>query len=342
MRKALSYDDVLLLPQYSEIASRKEIDISVSLSPKISLTLPVIASPMDTVSGFAMAQTISRMGGMAIIHRYCDVIEQARIVSDVKNDNNAIVGAAVGTGPEAAIRTQALLATGADVICVDVAHGHHSLVRETLRILSPITKARGAHLMAGNVATPEAVFELGSWGADSVRIGIGGGSICSTRIQTGHGMPTFQSILDCAQAADAADVKLIADGGIKNSGDIVKSFAAGADCVMLGSILAGTDECPGQTVSMNGQKYKEYRGMASAEAQLSWRGRTSSLEGVASMLPYRGSVIPVLQQLDNGIRSGFSYTGARTMEEFYTKCELIEQTPAGQLESSTHIKVRYG
>ena len=342
MKKALSFDDVLLLPQYSDITSRRDIDISAELAPGLKLNLPIIASPMDTISGPDMARTLSDHGGMAIIHRYMDVIDQVRLVSDIKNDDSVHVGAAVGTGDDAIIRAQALMAAGVDVLCIDVAHGHHELVKKTLGALRTKAASTNTHIMAGNVATPEAVFELGAWGADSVRIGIGGGSICSTRIQTGHGMPTFQSVLNCAPAADAASVKLIADGGIKNSGDIVKSIAAGADFVMLGSVLSGTDECPGRIVSMNGQKYKEYRGMASAEAQLDWRGRTASLEGVASMVPYRGSVTPILEQLDNGIRSGFSYSGARTMNEFMAKCQFIEQTAAGQLESSTHIKVRYG
>ncbi len=342
IRKTLSYDDVLLVPQYSSIASRRDVDISCKLDENITLQLPIIASPMDTISGFDMAMTISKMGGMAIIHRYMDTIDQATIITNVKKDDMAIVGAAIGTGPEAVIRAQALINAGVDVLCVDVAHGHHALVKQTLETLVPIAKNNNVHIMAGNVATPEAGYELGSWGANSVRVGIGGGSICSTRIQTGHGMPTFQSVLDSAQVADSAGVKLIADGGIKNSGDIVKSFAAGADFVMVGSLLAGTDECPGRIVSMNGRKYKEYRGMASEEAQMSWRGRTSSLEGVASMVPYRGSVVPILQQLDNGIRSGFSYSGARTFEEFASSCEMIQQTPAGQTESSTHIRVRYG
>jgi len=342
MRKTLSYDDVLLQPQYSDIKSRRQIDISSRLSPDLELTLPIIASPMDTVSGFEMATVISRMGGMAIIHRYMDTIEQVQTVMDVKKDDSSTVGAAIGTGDEAIVRAHALMAAGADVLCIDVAHGHHSLVQKTLAAIVPTAQAKKIHLMAGNVATPEAVQDLAKWGANSIRVGIGGGSICSTRIQTGHGMPTFQSILDCSAVADEYGVKLIADGGIKNSGDIVKSLAAGADFVMLGSLLAGTDECPGRIISMDGQKYKEYRGMASAEAQLSWRGRTSSLEGVASMLPYRGSVVPILQQLDNGIRSGFSYTGAHNLSEFAAKCQLIQQTPAGQVESSTHIKVRYG
>jgi IMP dehydrogenase len=342
MKKALSYDDVLLLPQYSNIRSRKEIDISAELSPNIKLSLPIIASPMDTISGFEMAMTLSRHGGLAIIHRYMDIVEQVQLVSDIKKDGNVYVGAAVGTGDDAVVRAQALIAAGVDVLCIDVAHGHHELVRRTLENIRSKAGASNTHIMAGNVATPQAVMDLSSWGADSIRIGIGGGSICSTRIQTGHGMPTFQSVLDCSQAAETANVKLIADGGIKNSGDVVKSIAAGADFVMLGSVLSGTDECPGRVVSMNGQKYKEYRGMASAEAQLDWRGRTASLEGVASMVPYRGSVTPILQQLDNGIRSGFSYSGARSMSEFMAKCQFIEQTAAGQLESSTHIKVRYG
>ena len=341
MKKALSFDDVLLTPQYSNIQSRRDIDISSNLGNH-KLTLPVIASPMDTISGFEMAMAVSRYGGMAIMHRYMDVVDQVRLISDIKNDADAVVGAAVGTGPDAVIRAQALMAADVDVLCIDVAHGHHELVKKTLSTIRDKAETSGTHIMAGNVATPEAVLELADWGANSIRIGIGGGSICSTRIQTGHGMPTFQSVLNCAPAADAANVKLIADGGIKNSGDIVKSIAAGADFVMLGSVLSGTDECPGRIVSMNGQKYKEYRGMASAEAQLDWRGRTASLEGVASMVPYRGSVIPILEQLDNGIRSGFSYSGARNMPEFMAKCQFIEQTPAGQLESSTHIKVRYG
>ena len=146
MRKTLSYDDVLLKPQYSDITSRKEVDISTTLGPNLTLTLPIIASPMDTISGFEMAQTISRMGGMAIIHRYMDVIEQCKIVTDIKNDGDTVVGAAIGTGDEAVIRAQALCAAGVDVLCVDVAHGHHQLVRKTLSILRPKVEAHGVHL----------------------------------------------------------------------------------------------------------------------------------------------------------------------------------------------------
>ncbi len=340
--KALSYDDVLLVPQYSDITSREEVDISNQLDDNITLRLPVIASPMDTVSEFEMASAISKYGGMAIIHRYMDPLEQVRTVSDLKSETGAVVGAAIGTGHDGILRAQMLATVDADVLCLDVAHGHHSLVEKTLKELKQLAVLENTHLMVGNVATPQAVEDLHAWGADSIRVGIGGGSICSTRIQTGHGVPTFQSIMNCADMADAIGAKLIADGGIRNSGDIVKSFAAGADFVMIGSLLAGTTEAPGRIITMNGNKYKEYRGMASAEAQMDWRGRTSSLEGVSSMISYKGSVFPVLDQIENGIRSGFSYSGARSFSEFQAVSKMIQQTPAGQLESSTHIKVRYG
>ena len=190
--------------------------------------------------------------------------------------------------------------------------------------------------MAGNVATLEAFNDLADWGADSVRIGIGGGSICSTRIQTGHGVPTLQSVIDCSKTDRNA--LLIADGGFKTSGDVVKALAAGADFVMLGSMLAATDESPGETfISADGKRYKVYRGMASKEAQMEWRGKTASLEGVSTTVPYKGSVELILSELEQGIRSGFSYTGARTLAELQSRAQFIKQSSAGQIESSTHI-----
>ncbi len=342
MKKTVTYDDVLLVPRYSEIRSRKEIDISNDLDDNIRLRVPIIASPMDTVSGFEMASLMSKMGGLSVIHRYMDVSEQARIVGDLKSETGAYVAAAIGTGKTNMTRAHCLIKAGVDVLCVDVAHGHHIAVREIIESLRASEWANDVHIMAGNVATPEAVSSLATWGANSIRIGIGGGSICSTRIQTGHGVPTLQSVLDCASVADEYDVKIIADGGIRNSGDIVKSYAAGADFVMIGSLLAGTTEAPGRIITMGDRKYKEYRGMASAEAQMDWRGRTASLEGVSSMIPYKGPVLPILEQIENGVRSGFSYSGARTFAEFQNRAIMIQQSSAGQLESSTHIKVRYG
>ena len=189
--------------------------------------------------------------------------------------------------------------------------------------------------MAGNVATLEAFNDLADWGANSIRVGIGGGSICSTRINTGHGIPTYQSIHDCSYSN--RDAKIIADGGIKNSGDIVKALAAGADFVMLGSMLAGTDESPGEIFTSGNKKYKVYRGMASRSAQMDWRGKSSSPEGVSTTIPYKGSVVNILQDVAGNIKSGFSYSGVRDLRELQSKATFLQQTPAGQYESSTHI-----
>ena len=227
---------------------------------------------------------------------------------------------------------------GARTICVDVAHGHHVLVRSTLETLK---KKFGdtIHIMAGNVATRDAFFDLSEWGADSIRVGIGGGSICSTRIMTGHGVPTFQSVLDCAQPLPGRPrAKLIADGGIKTAGDIVKALAAGADFVMLGSMLAGTDETPGALFQrQDGTTYKMYRGMASKEAQYDWRGEARSLEGVSTTVPGRGPVGNILKDLAQNIRSGLSYSGAKNISELQEKSEFIIQSGASQVESGTHI-----
>jgi len=186
------------------------------------------------------------------------------------------------------------------------------------------------------VCTLEGINDVSDWGADAVRCNIGGGSICSTRLVTGHGLPGLQTIFDCARTD--REVKIIADGGIKTSGDIVKALAAGADFVMCGSLLAGTEESPGQAISLpDGSRMKEYRGMASKDAQLNWRRKSSTPEGVASYIPYKGSVQGILQDLEGGIKSGLSYTGARNLEELRHKVEWARQTSAGTQESGTHI-----
>ncbi len=334
MKEGISFDDVLLEPQYSDISSRKEIVLKNNLTIdniNIPFKLPVISSPMDTVTETQMALSLASQGGLGIVHRYNTIEEQCNIVKFAHP--YGVVGAAIGITGDYHERAFELVKSGAEVLCLDVAHGHHKMVKEALTKLKK--EFSFVHIMAGNVATLRAFDDLADWGADSIRCGIGGGSICTTRIQTGHGKPTLQTILECSKSD--RDVKLIADGGIKNSGDIVKALAAGADFVMLGSLLAGTDEAPGETIIQKGVKYKVYRGMASKEAQFDWRGRTSSLEGVASVVPYKGSVANILGDLEKGIRSGLSYSGARTLEEFQSKAILTTQTPAGQFESSAHI-----
>jgi len=336
MNRTFSYDDVLLIPQYSDIRSRSEIDISTDLGKGVKLQLPVIASPMDTISEGAMGNAMGKVGASAIIHRYNTIPEQ--IVAVNKVESPIIVGAAIGVSGDYLERASSLADAGADFLCVDVAHGHHVMMKEALWELRLLFGDQ-YHIMAGNVATLEGINDLADWGADSVRCNIGGGSICSTRIQTGHGLPGLQTIIECAKTD--RDVKIIADGGIKNSGDMVKALAAGADAVMVGSLLAGTTETPGEIhMNMEGGRWKTYRGMASKEAQIDWKGKYSSFEGVVSRVPHRGPVSVILEDLERGIRSGFSYTGARNLRELHNKAKFVSQTTSGLSESRTHINTR--
>lgn len=339
MKEVFTYDDLLLVPQYSDIRSREEVDLSTSLDNLLTLELPIIASPMDTVSEEDSAAAIGQAGGTAVIHRYNSIEEQVAIVeSTISSSEDLIIGGAVGVVGDYLDRAVSLFAAGADFICVDVAHGHSILMKEALENLRNNLPDH-FHIMAGNVATVEGFNDLADWGANSIRCNIGGGSICTTRIQTGHGVPGLQTIFDCARSDRNA--KIIADGGLKSSGDIVKALAAGADAVMLGSLLAGTSESPGRLFrSATGELRKEYRGMASAEAQMAWRGKVSSLEGVAHSVPFRGSLHTILEDLERGIRSGLSYSGARSIKELQAKAQWVRQTGASQIESSAHIKVR--
>ena len=336
MKQGLTYDDVLLEPQYSDITSRKEVCLVSDLGKGIALRVPIIASPMDTVSEANMAWGMGMAGGVAIIHRYNSIAEQCAMIASLPKNLN--IGAAVGVGEDMEQRANAAADAGAKIICIDVAHGHHVLVKQALTKLK-ILFGDSIHIMAGNVATLEAFNDLADWGADSIRCNIGGGSICTTRIQTGHGVPGLETIFQCAKSD--RDAKIIADGGIKTSGDIVKALAAGADAVMLGSLLAGTDLSPGETFKdPNGQMRKVYRGMASIEAQKDWRGRVSSMEGISSSIRYKGPLPDVMQELERGIRSGLSYSGARSIRELQAKAKWIRQTHASIVESSAHITRR--
>lgn len=333
---SMSFDDVLLVPQYSDIESRKVLTTSNDLGD-VRLGLPIISSPMDTVTEDLMALAIDNHGGLGIVHRYNSIGEQAAIVKELSAAVCKNIGAAIGVTGDFLERAQELVGKGANVICIDVAHGHHSMMRESLRVLK-LALGDSIHLMAGNVATGEGACSLAEWGADSVRVGVGGGSICSTRLVSGHGVPTLQSVMDCVDAG--CPIPIIADGGMKTSGDIVKALAAGADFVMLGSMLAGTDQAPGQVFDAGDKKYKVYRGMASSEAQVNWRGKTSTPEGISTTIPYKGDVNTILADLKGGIQSGMSYSGARSIEELQSKAKFVRQTVASQAESFTHILMR--
>jgi IMP dehydrogenase len=326
-RQTHSFDDVLLVPQYSDIESRSGVDIARNLKSK-TYHIPIIASPMDTVTGGLMAATFGELGALAVTHRYCTADEQIQMTP-----SNA--AAAIGVTDDFMVRLSRLYDEAkVRTFCLDVAHGHHVLVERALKSIKD-KYAEDITIIAGNVATPKGYAALSEWGADAVRIGIGGGSICSTRVQTGHGVPTFESVLTCSYEDGAP---IIADGGIKSAGDIVKALAAGADFVMLGSMLAGTDESPGDVhCTSSGKRYKVYRGMASTEAQLDWRGRSSSNEGISTTIPYKGSVIDIMLDLVRNIKSGMSYSGARNITQLQSKAEFIVQSSASQVESSTHI-----
>lgn len=332
-QETLAFDDVLLVPKYSDIASRTEIDLSSNLG-NIKFEIPIIASPMDTVTDTDMAVAISQLGGLGIIHRYNTLYEQMLAAEKALSLGAVNVGAAIGVTGDYLQRASMLIGVGVKILCIDVAHGDHYSVKTAIRELRS-KFGSSVHIIAGNVATLDGYDHISQWGADSIRVGIGGGSICSTRIQTGHGVPTFSSVLECSHSA--YHTSLIADGGIKTSGDIVKALAAGADFVMLGSLLAGTDESPCAILNDGTQKYKVYRGMASKEAQKDWKGSYSSFEGVSHRVIYKGSVKDVVGDLVRNIRSGLSYSGARNIRELRSKATFIKQTSAGQVESSTHI-----
>lgn len=343
IREALAFDDVLLKPKCSDITSRSEVDLTSELSRDFVLTLPVISAPMDTVTEYHMANAMSSMGGLGIIHRYNTIEEQVAQLHLTSYKG----GCAIGTNGDSIERATELVKAGCKLICVDVAHGHHMSVFRTIAELRK--RFSQLHIMAGNVATWNGARDLAAHGADSIKIGIGGGSICSTRTMTGHGVPTFQAILDCFDVKiDFPNVALIADGGIKTPGDIVKSLAAGADFVMLGSMLAGTYETPGdiiedyegRTVILSNhvsKKYKVYRGMASKESQIAWRGKVASLEGISTKIPLKGSVKDILENIRTNVASGLSYSGARNLAELRYRATFIKQTHAGCVESSTHI-----
>jgi IMP dehydrogenase len=330
-----TYQDMLLVPQYSDIQSRSEVSVQTTLGDDFILDLPIISSPMDTVTEEEMLVAMAEAGGLGIVHRYNTIDEQSKIIAATRwRSPGGPIGAAIGVTGDFLERAQEAVTSGANLICLDIAHGHHIRMKEALRLITA-TLPTDVLIMAGNVATLEGIDALADWGANAVRCNIGGGSICSTRVQTGHGMPGLGTIFECAKTSK--DVTIIADGGIRTSGDMVKALAAGADAVMCGSFLSGTTETPGQVYPTSNGKFKEYRGMASRKAQIGWRGKSSSPEGVVSKVPYRGPVADILADARGGLASGLSYTGARTLTELRSKAKWITQTAAGAIESGTHI-----
>jgi len=332
----LSFDDILLVPQHSKISSRKDVDTSVSLgrgSKAFRLGVPIVAAPMDTVCEWEMAVGIRQAGGIGTLHRYMPISEQVRHVK-MARANGTIVGGSVGAVGQFELDASELLEAGAAFILIDVANGHSDHAVEATKRLRRMM-GKDIHIMAGNVATWQGYERLADAGADSVRVGIGGGSACTTRVVTGHGVPTLASIMDIRnnfKFGEGPDI--VADGGIRNSGDAAKALAAGANAVMLGRMLAGTKESPGEII--NGRKV--FRGMASAEAQHEGRGTVSGVEGIATTVPFVGEVSDIVEEFAAGLRSAMSYAGVDNLVDFYHESVYNRVSSNSLNETKPHAK----
>lgn len=467
---SLTYDDVLLVPQYSTVRSRKKLSTRTRLTPKLSLQIPIVSANMDTVTESEMAITMAQAGGIGIIHRFMSIDEQVAQVRKVKKSESFVVknpitlkasntvgdvnriveetytggivildddervtgiittrdllfeedesrpigelmtekvvtapagttleeaqqilhdnrveklplvddggklaglitvkdimklekyplatkdelghlavGAAIGVKSNELTRVERLLEAGVDVIVIDIAHGDSKLEIDMIKLIRKHFPQ--AQLIGGNVATAEGTQRLIDAGVDAVKVGVGPGSICITRIVAGAGVPQFSAVNACAEVARPQGIPIIADGGIRTSGDIVKALGAGASTVMLGSMLAGTDESPGIFVTRHGHRYKSSRGMASLQANLARKSREGAAEiskeeieeyvseGVDALVPYRGTTREVLAQLVGGLQSGMSYTNAHSIDEIYEKATFVRMTPVGLRESHPH------
>ena len=470
IREGLTFDDVLLVPKYSDITTRSQVNLRTKISQNITLNIPFASANMDTVTESAMAVAMARAGGIGIVHRFLSIKEESAEVLKVKRSGSVMienpytvrsdsaisdafgyandmgvsgllvvdgdkrlvgivtdrdfrfssggnrpvseimtrdvvtaspgieaddakkmlrdnrveklpivdasrhirglvtskditniedypmaskdskgrpmVGAAVGVKGDFMERAEAILEAGADIIVVDIAHGHS---QNAIRTVRNIKKAfPDCEIIAGNVATAAGTQDLIRAGVDAVKVGVGSGSICITRVITGSGVPQLTAVMDCAAVGQDSGIPIISDGGTRTSGDATKALAAGASAVMLGSILGGTDESPGTVLTKNNKRYKVYRGMASLAASIGRKSKetgTVSLdddlndyvaEGVEAMVPYKGSVTDILKQLTGGLRSGLSYCGAHTIPDMQEAAEFIKMSGAGFAESQPH------
>ena len=343
IKESLTFDDVLLLPKYSNVLP-SETNISIQLTKKILLQVPFLSSAMDTVTESKMAIAMANEGGIGIIHRNLDIKTQTKEVIKVKK-KKLLVGAAVGTNKEDINRVKSLIYNGCDLIVIDTAHGHSEKV---LRILSRLKKMNyDIPICVGNVATSEAAKKLYDSGADIIKVGIGPGSICTTRMVAGIGVPQISAIMDVKRALKNKKIKIISDGGIKFSGDIAKALAAGADAIMMGSIFAGTDESPGKKYKVKGKFYKMYRGMGSIGAmssgsanryfQKNYKDKSKFVpEGVEGRVEFKGNVSKIIYQLKGGLRSSMGYIGAKNLAQITKNAQFTKITKAGFYESMVH------
>ena len=344
IKEALTFDDVLLTPKYSEILP-SEVTTNTSLSKNLNLKIPIISSAMDTVTESKMAIAIAKAGGIGVIHRNLDIKSQISEINKVKS-KKLLVGAAVGAGPLEYKRAEAILKANVDLIVVDTAHGHTKKVGEIIRKIKKL-KSNKTTLCAGNIATTEAAKFLIKLGAEVIKVGIGPGSICTTRLVAGIGVPQLSAILAVRKGVGRKKVSIIADGGIKFSGDISKALAAGADAVMIGSLFAGTNESPGKIIKKNGKLFKNFRGMGSigamnkgsADRYFQTKQKDTSKyvpEGVEGLVKFKGSVEKIIYRLIGGLKSSMGYLGKKKIINLRNKPKFVKITKAGFYESMVH------
>ena len=355
MDYSLTYDDIQLVPQYSNIPSRTKINLNTLVSRRYGLINPIVASPMDTVCGLDMAFKIFLLGGVGCIHRFNSIEEQSKIVKELYHKiygegfggpfedwgvmldtwhseiPHVPIMAAIGVSESDKQRAESLVESGCNILLIDVAHGHHENVRKMIEWCKENLDDK-VDIIAGNIATKEAAQDLESWGADGLRVGIGGGSLCTTRVKTGFGVPNVSCLED---VISVAKTPVMADGGIRSSGDISKALSLGASSVMLGSLIAGTDEAPGQIVETQKGLYKRYRGSASLETKVANGQQTRNVEGESTTIPYKGGVKFIVNGLLDGVKSALSYGGASSLKEFRPPYVVV--TNSGINEAKPHL-----
>lgn len=360
MNTALTFDDVQILPQYSTIGSRNDVSLKSELTTRYSLESPFIASPMPDVCETDMAIAMWEAGGVGVVHRFMTIEEQVGMITAIKhhiieitvrhrwnNDldhlrfHDPVIAAAIGVTEDYIQRATALLNAGVNVFMIDVAHGHHSNVKLAMKELRKLKSDYNFDVIAGTIATPEAAVDLIDWGADALRVGVGGGSACETRIRTGIGVPQLQSVIDVAEVADEHDIPIVSDGGIRYPGDVAKAIVGGASTVMIGNLFAGTDEAPGIELITGRwpdiQTKRIYKGAASASQKLNYNGAATYVEGATKIISSRGPVNGIVDSLKEGLRSSMSYVGASDIDEFFCRGQFIRITQAGMVEAHPHM-----
>lgn len=336
--KGYSFDDVLIVPKYNKVPSRKDVNFKTRVTKNHSIDIPIIAANMDTVCESQMAIALGRLGGLGVIHRFLTIEEQVREIEAVKN-NNLLAAAAIGV-KDYEERAEALVKAGVDIFVLDVAHGHAKRTDIVLDFLK--ANYPDVDVMVGNIATKDAAEHFINKGADGLKVGIGPGSMCTTRIMSGAGVPQITAIMDAYEASQGR-IPVCADGGIKYPGDLTKAIGSGADTIMIGSLFAGTLETPGDVIEKDGEKFKEYRGMASYAATIKKMALDGQkvdevvhIEGEMTLMPYIGGVEAVIKKLLGGLASGMTYVGAQNIEALKGKADFIEITAAGLKESVAH------